>query len=351
MNANDPRGASQPDAIDAAAVVGPASSGAAIGVIGIGAMGGAIARRLLDCGHRVVICDVDPMQTEALAAAGAIVATSAVDVADQVATQVATQRATEQATEAATEAGIIFIVVVDAAQTDDVLFGERGITASGRRGLTIVMCSTVGARYAAALRPRLFEHGIDLVDAPISGGPQRARDGTMSMMIGAAHPVYARVQSLLAVVASRRFHVGERAGDGSAMKIVNNMLAGINLAAAAEALALAEQLGMDLRIVRDVVNASSGGSWIFADRVPRMLDGDYAPAKAAARILAKDVGIALEEADAAGVPATIARAAHDVFTGAVAQGLGSLDDAAVIDYCRAQISRISHCASKPELKS
>ena len=122
------------------------------------------------------------------------------------------------------------------------------------------------------------------------------------------------------------------------MKIVNNMLAGINLAAAAEALALAEALGMDLEMVRSVVDKSSGGSWIFADRVPRLIAGDYTPPKAASKILTKDVGLAIDEAEAAGVPAPIARAAHHVFAGTVAQGLGDADDAAVIEHYRAQIA-------------
>ena len=200
------------------------------------------------------------------------------------------------------------------------------------------MCSTVAPAYARTLGARLAAHRISVVDAPISGGPARALDGTLSMMIGGDDATIGRVRDVLEAVASRRFHVGQRGGDGSAMKIVNNMLAGINLAAAAEALALAERLGMDLNVVRDVVNASSGGSWMFADRVPRLIDRDYSPAKAASKILCKDVGLALDEADAAGVPAAIARAAHHVYAGTVAQGLGEADDAAVIEYYRAQIA-------------
>ena len=289
-----------------------------VGIVGIGAMGGPMARRLLDRGYRVVVCDIDPVRTAMLADAGAAVAASAAEVARV--------------------ADVVFTVVVNAADTDDVVFGDRGVAKVARSGMTVIMCSTVGPRYAATLGERLAAHRIDVVDAPISGGPQRALDGTLSMMIGAPPPVLAHVSSVLEAVASRRFHVGPRVGDGSAMKIVNNMLAGINLVGAAEALALAERLGMNLQMVSDVVNASSGGSWMFADRVPRILAGDYAPPKAAAKILAKDVGLALEEADAAGVQATLARAAHHVFTGTVAQGLGDLDDAAVIDYYRAQIA-------------
>lgn len=293
-----------------------------VGVIGVGAMGEPIARRLLGTGFRVIVRDVIADRMRALVASGASDASSAAEVAHQ--------------------ADVVLTVVVDAAQTDDILFGDDGVAGAARDGLTIVMCSTVAPAYARTLSARLATHQISVVDAPISGGPARALDGTLSMMIGGDDATIGRVREVLEAIASRRFHVGQQVGDGSAMKIVNNMLAGINLAAAAEALALAERLGMDLNAVRDVVNASSGGSWMFADRVPRLIDRDYSPAKAASKILCKDVGLALDEADAAGVPAAIARAAHHVYAGTVAQGLGDADDAAVIEYYRAQIALAIH---------
>lgn len=293
------------------------SATATVGIIGIGAMGGPIALRLIDRGFRVVVRDVDPARVAAALSAGATAAGSAAAVAR--------------------EADCVLTVVVDAGQTDDVLFGDEGIVGAARRDVAVVMCSTVAPRYTRSLASRLEPHGITLVDAPISGGPARARDGTLSMMIGGANEALARLSHVLEAVASRRFHAGPNAGDGSAMKIVNNMLAGINLAAAGEAMALAERLGMDLAMVRSVVEASSGGSWIFADRITRLIAGDYLPPKAASKILMKDVGLALDEADAAGVPAPIARAAHHVFAGTVAQGLGDADDAAVIEHYRALI--------------
>jgi 3-hydroxyisobutyrate dehydrogenase-like beta-hydroxyacid dehydrogenase len=142
------------------------------------------------------------------------------------------------------------------------------------------------------------------------------------------------VQPVLNAVASRLFRVGLRAGDGSAMKIVNNMLAGINLAAGAEALALAEKLGMDLSLVCDVVNASSGGSWIFGDRMPRALARDYDPPKAATKILAKDMGLVLEVAASAGCVTSIAQAARAAYEGALAAGFSEADDAALVEYHR-----------------
>ena len=298
-----------------------------VGVIGVGAMGAPMALRLIDRGYRVVVRDVDASTLAPLVAAGAIAAGSAADVA----------RA----------ADFVLTVVVDAGQTDDVLFGSDGIVAglspdaragAGvdiQRRVVVAMCSTVAPRYTRTLPQRLPAQHVALVDTPVSGGPARARNGTLSMMIGGDDATLVAIEPVLDAVASRRFRVGNNPGDGSAMKIVNNMLAGINLAATGEALALAEALGMDLDGVRAVVEASSGGSWIFADRVPRLIARDYTPPRAASKILMKDVSLALDEATAAGVDAAIARAAYEVFAGTVAKGFGDADDAAVIEHYRA----------------
>ncbi|MEP7084583.1 MAG: NAD(P)-dependent oxidoreductase [Betaproteobacteria bacterium] len=292
----------------------PLDTGASVGIIGIGAMGGAMARCLLRNGYRVVVHDVVTERVAALALCGAIPAADPARLARQ--------------------AGFVFTVVVDAAQTDEVLFGAHGVLQQAAPGTIVVMCSTVAPEYAAGLPARLEAGGLGFIDAPISGGPARAEAGTLSMMAAGPAATLERALPLLEAVASRVFRVGERAGDGSRMKIVNNMLAGINLAAAAEAMALAERMGMNLQLVHDVVCASSGGSWIFADRMPRMIAADYAP-RAAAKILHKDVGLAVAAAAAAGVVAAIACAAHRVYAGTLLQGRGEADDAALIEYYRA----------------
>ncbi len=290
-----------------------------VGIIGVGAMGGAMAECLLRKGHRVVVRDLIAERVDALVRLGAEPAASAADVARK--------------------SRLVMTVVVDAEQTDAVLFGiegDRGVAASVPPGTIVVMCSTVAPEYASSLAGRLAERNLALIDAPISGGPQRARDGALSMMAAAAPETLARAQPVLAAVASRLFTVGSQPGQGSAMKVVNNMLAATNLAAAAEAMALAEKLGMDLALAQDVINASSGGSWIFADRMPRALARDYAPPRAAAKILAKDMRLALDVAQAAGAAVDVARAAQQAYNGALAQGLGEADDAALIEYYRAR---------------
>jgi len=157
----------------------------------------------------------------------------------------------------------------------------------------------------------------------------------MTVMAAGSDTALDRCAPVFAATAGRVFRVGTRAGDGARFKIVNNLLAAVNLAAGAEALALAARAGLDPAQVVEVVNASSGGSWIFADRMPRALAGDYAP-RAAARILCKDVGIAAAFAARHGVPAPFANAALGAFSATVAAGYGEEDDAAIVKWNRAR---------------
>jgi 3-hydroxyisobutyrate dehydrogenase len=174
-----------------------------------------------------------------------------------------------------------------------------------------------------------------MLDAPVSGGPARAREGTLSMMVSGRDAARERAEGVLADVAAKRFLVGAAPGQGSKAKIVNNLLAGVNLAAACEAMTLGLKLGLDAKLVFEVVSASSGASWIFGDRMARVLEGDYAP-RAATRILTKDLSIAAATAAEAGVPGPFATTARDVFAAAVADGQGDADDAAVIRYYAAR---------------
>ena len=215
---------------------------------------------------------------------------------------------------------VSIILVVDAPQVETVLFGPEGSAAALPAGHIVMLASTVDPDYVAALAPRVAAHGGVLIDAPVSGGPRRAADGTMTMMVAGDDAARARCGPVLDAIAGKVFHVGPRAGDAARFKIVNNLLAAVNLAAGAEALALAAKAGLDPALVVDVVNASSGGSWIFADRMPRALAGDYAP-RAAARILTKDVGIAVEFARRHGAAVPFAEAAHAAFAATVAAGL------------------------------
>jgi 3-hydroxyisobutyrate dehydrogenase-like beta-hydroxyacid dehydrogenase len=284
-----------------------------VGVVGPGAMGLGIVASLVRAGFRVVARDVRHEANERARAAGATIAASPAEVA-----------------RAAT---VVIVVVVDAAQVDDVLFGADGIVSAAVPGRVVMVASTLDPDYVRALPGRCAHAGVAILDTPVSGGPAKAHDGTMTIMVAGPREARERVAPILEAIAARRFAVSDRAGDAAATKIVNNLLAGANLAAAGEALALAEALGLDVRATADVIAASSGASWIFADRVPRALAGDYAP-RAAARILAKDVGIACDVARRAKAHDAFAQAAKHAFDDTVAAGYGEDDDAAIVRRAR-----------------
>ena len=281
-----------------------------VGVIGVGNMGGAMAARLLSLGHRVVVRDIRPEAEAALARPGAQVAPSPAAVAKI--------------------ADFIVIAVVDAAQNEAVLFDEtQAVVAGLMRHHVVLLTSTIAPADAASLAQRIAATGAAVLDAPVSGGPQRARDGSMSMMIGATDADVARAQPLLAALSSAVFRVGEKPGQGAAMKLVNNMLAAVNLVAAGEACALAARAGLDLAAVSKVVNGSSGQSWIFAERAARLLAGDAMP-RAHVSLLAKDSALAAEFARELGLACDLGKVAAREFADALVAGLADADDSAML---------------------
>jgi L-threonate 2-dehydrogenase len=281
-----------------------------IGIIGIGAMGFAMATNLQRRGHAPRVRDIDPAAVAAARALGLTACDSPAALAAQ--------------------CDLIAIVVVDAMQIEAVLFGLDGVIHAARaEGPAVMICSTIAAADTERFRDRLAGHAIALLDAPISGGPARAAAGTMSMMLACEQPLLDRFEPVLRAMAGTLFYVGAKVGDAARTKLVNNLLAGINLVAGAEALALGARLGLDKRALFEVIKASSGASWIVTDRMARALEGDYAP-RARSVILTKDVGLAVQMADAAGVDTPLGDAALRLFQDTVAVGLGEFDDAAVI---------------------
>lgn len=282
-----------------------------VGVIGTGAMGMGVVRSLARHGIATFTRDVRPEADREAAAFGA--------------------RPCASAAALAREASIAIVLVVDDAQVDDVLFGPQGAAPAFAPGSVVVVSSTLDPSYVAALQPRLDAIGIRLVDAPVSGGPSKASAGTMTMMVAGPPAACERCAPVFARIAGRVFQVGDRPGQASTFKIVNNLLAAVNLAAGAEALALATKAGIDPRAALDVINASSGASWIVAERMERALSGDKT-VRAATRILAKDVGIAATLAERVGAHAPFARAARRAFQEAVQAGLGDQDDSAMLQH-------------------
>jgi putative dehydrogenase len=279
-----------------------------VAIAGVGNMGGAIAQRLLDQRWPVQVFDIDPAKVAALQALGA------------------TGRA--DATQAVMGCGVLVVCVVDAAQTQDVLFGPNGAAQVMRAGQAVLLCPTIAPGDVEDFARRLQERGISAIDAPMSGGPARARDGSMSLMVACEDAVFERQRMVIEVMSSKVFRISQRPGDGARTKLVNNLLAAINLAGAAEALAMATRLGLDPAATLDVIEQSSGQSWIGSDRMRRAIAGDYAP-RAHVTLLQKDSRLAVEAAAAAGFTGPLGPAARDVFERAAQAGLGDLDDAAL----------------------
>ncbi|HEX6016795.1 MAG TPA: NAD(P)-dependent oxidoreductase [Burkholderiaceae bacterium] len=288
-----------------------------MGVIGVGNMGSAMALRLLERGHRVVVRDIRPEAQAAAIAAGASAAPDCATLARR--------------------CGLSIVAVVDAAQCEAVLFGEQGAHQGLHDTAAVMICSTIAPRDVESLAARLGELNVACLDAPMSGGPVRARDGTMSLMVACAEAVYARHEPVLRDLSSRLLRLGERIGDGARTKLVNNLLAGVNLAAAAEALALAERLGLDAQRTLQVFEQSSAQSWIGSDRLRRALAGDFEP-RAHTSLLAKDTALAVAMAASAGLRPALGAGAQELFAQACAQGLAALDDASMLTLLRTRFA-------------
>jgi putative dehydrogenase len=286
---------------------------ASIGVVGIGNMGWAMAQRLRERGFHVAVRDIDAGRAALAQAAG-------IDVA-----------ASPAALAARSEA--LVVAVVDAAQTEAVLFGPDGAAAAMAPGAAVLLCPTIAPGDTERLAARISALGLAPIDAPMSGGPARAREGTMSLMVACADTTFERWRSLIEALSSQVFRLGERPGDGARVKLVNNLLAAINLAGAAEALALAERVGLDPARALAVIERSSGQSWIGSDRMRRALAGDLAP-RAHTTLLNKDSHLALAMAAAAGFEANVGAQAAALFERACANGFAGLDDASLFELLR-----------------
>jgi len=280
-----------------------------VGIVGAGSMGGAIARRLLRLGASVVVHDIDAAARQAMAAAGAAVAASAAD--------------------AAARTAVTLLCVVDAGQMRDALFGPGGVTEGARPGHAVLLMSTIAPADVEDAAARLAGAGIGTLDAPMSGGPQRAEAGTMSLIVAGPVALRERLAPLLAALADPVFDLGERVGDGARTKLVNNLLAAVHLAAAGEAMQLARRMGLDVAATLAVVERSSGQSWIAGDRLHRALAGDVAP-RARLALLRKDAGLALAEAAAVGLAMPVGSAASAAFEAAAAAGLAQADDSVLV---------------------
>jgi putative dehydrogenase len=226
---------------------------------------------------------------------------------------------------------VVVVLVVNAAQTEDVLFGADGLAQHLRRGSVVVTSATVDPALPPQWEARLAERGLHLIDGPVSGGAKKAADGQMTVMASGRPEAFAAAGDALDAIAGKVYRLGDHAGPGSTVKMVNQLLAGVHIATACEAMALGMRAGADPQQLYEVICNSAGNSWMFQNRVPHILDGDYTPLSAV-NIFIKDLGIVLDAARALKFPLPLAAQAHQLYLATAAAGHGAEDDSAVVKF-------------------
>ena len=275
-----------------------------IGVVGLGSMGYGMAMSLLRAGHVVSGSDVNADAVQRLQAAGA----------------------TADLPTAGFEA--LVVVVLNAAQVEAVLFGADALAPKLPKGAVVICCVTVAPDFARAMAARCAALGLLYLDAPISGGSVKAAAGKLSVMASGTPEAFAAARPVLQATAEKVFELGGSAGMGSAMKAVNQMLAGVHIAAMAEAVTFGMTQGISPATFLSVIPDCAGTSWMLENRAPHVVSGDYTP-RSAVDIWPKDLGIVLDAARAAKFAAPLTAAAMQQFVAASGMGLGRQDDAAV----------------------
>ena len=279
-----------------------------IGIVGLGSMGLGMAISLRRAGFDVAGFDVAP---EAVAR---LVAEDGCAAANPAA--------------ASRDASALVSVVVNAAQTESILFGAHGVAETLPKGSVFISCATMDPDHARRFAKQLEATGRHYLDAPISGGAQRAALGELTVLASGSAAAFAKARPALEAMSAKLYELGDAPGQGAAFKMINQLLAGVHIAAASEAIAFAAKQGLDIRKVYDVITASAGNSWMFENRMPHVLDGDYSP-RSAVDIFVKDLGIIQDMARTVKFPVPVSAAALQMFLMTSAAGMGRDDDASV----------------------
>jgi 3-hydroxyisobutyrate dehydrogenase len=279
-----------------------------VGFVGLGSMGLPMAKNLVARGFAVRGFDIRPAAIESLAEAGGTRASSVAD--------------------AGVGADVLVLMVVNAAQADTVLFAEGALAALPENAVVVLM-ATCPPGAVEAIAAQVLESGRRFVDAPVSGGVVGAQGAMLTIMAAAARDAFDAAKPVLAALGDKVFHVGERPGQGAIVKTVNQLLCGVHIAVTAEAFSLAAKVGIDLRVVLEIVSGSSASSWMVKDRGPRMLQDDP-DVTSAVDIFVKDLGIVLEAGRDSKAALPLAAVAHQMFLAVSGQGAGSADDSQVI---------------------
>jgi 3-hydroxyisobutyrate dehydrogenase len=279
-----------------------------VAVIGLGSMGLGMARSALKAGLEVRGFDINADALKTLAAEGGIAAATPA--------------------EAVEGADVAVVVVVNAAQTQTVLFGEGGIISAMKPGAVVVSCATISPSEAKLFATQTEAAGLHYLDGPISGGSKKANSGELTFMASGSAAAFEAARPALDAMAGTVYQLGDQAGVGSSFKIVNQLLAGVHIAAACEAITFAKSLDLDISRVFDVITKSAGNSWMFENRVPHVLEGDYTP-HSAVSIFTKDLGIVSDIGRSQKFPLPITAAALQLFIMTEAAGMGRDDDSSV----------------------
>lgn len=282
----------------------------AVAVIGLGAMGMGAAQSCVRAGLDTYGVDLSAQARDVLQAAGAkAVAASADGFADKL--------------------DAVLLLVVNAAQVEAVLFGESKLADKLKPGTAVMVSSTIAAQDARRFGEALAARGLLMLDAPVSGGAAKAAAGEMTVMAAGDDAVFAKLQPVLDAVAGKVYRCGQDIGQGATVKIIHQLLAGVHIAAGAEAMALAAKAGIPLDLMYDVVTHAAGNSWMFENRMKHVVDGDYTPLSMV-DIFVKDLGLVTDTGKALRFPLPLASTAFNMFTEASNAGHGKEDDSAVI---------------------
>ena len=276
-------------------------------VIGLGSMGYGMAQSCLRAGHETYGFDVAIEPMVRLQAEGG---------------------GDAPLSEVSGKADAVVVVVLNAAQTEDVLFGPQGVVPLMRQGAVVVACATVPPEFAREMAARCEALGVHYLDAPISGGALKSAAGQLSIMAAGKAAAFSAAGAVLKATAETVFEVGDVAGAGSAMKAVNQLLAGVHIATMAEAMTFGMTQGVSPDMFVEVISKCAGSSWMLENRAPHIVAGDYTP-HSQVNIWPKDLGIVLDIAKAANFSAPLTETALQQFDAAAVMGLGREDDAAV----------------------
>jgi 3-hydroxyisobutyrate dehydrogenase-like beta-hydroxyacid dehydrogenase len=280
-----------------------------VGVIGLGSMGMGAALSCLRAGLSTTGCDMrEAARAEFVAAGGAAVASAA---------------ELPEGTQA------VLLLVVNAAQTEAALFGPEGCAARLAPGAVVISSATMAPEDARRLAAAAEARGFLYLDAPVSGGAAKAREGAMTVMASGSPKAIAAARPVLDAIATKVWELGEAPGTGATVKVVHQLLAGVHIAVAAEAMALGIRAGADPRQLYEVITSAAGNSWMFENRMARVLEGDDAP-RSAVDIFVKDLGLVAQMARSLDFPVPLASQAQQLFTAASAMGQGRADDGFVI---------------------